>query len=68
MQAQYIEPGSHQENMFCENFNGKLRDELLDGEMFMTLRKNGVVIENWRQHYNHRRPRAPLTIFTPSQR
>ena len=76
VQTQYIEPGSPWENGYCESFNGKLRDKLLDGEVFMTLQEAEVVIENWRQHYNHRRPHrslngrppAPLTVFTPPQR
>ena len=76
VQTQYIEPGSPWENGYCESFNGKLRDKLLDGEVFMTLQEAEVVIENWRQHYNHHRPHrslngrppAPLTVFTPPQR
>lgn len=76
VQTQYIEPGSPWENGYCESFNGKLRDKLLDGEMFMTLQEAEVVIENWRQHYNHRRPHrslngrppVPLTVFTPPQK
>ena len=73
VQTQYIEPGSPWENGYNESFNGKLRDNLLDGEIFMTLKEAEVVIENWRKHYNHRRPHrslggrppAPLTIFAP---
>jgi len=76
VQTQYIEPGSPWENDYCESFNGKLRDKLLDGEVFMTLQEAEVVIESWRQHYNHRRPHrslngrppVPLTVFTPPQR
>jgi len=73
VQTQYIEPGSPWENGYCESFNGKLRDNLLNGEIFMTMKEADVVIENWRRHYNRRRPHrsldgrppAPLTIFAP---
>jgi putative transposase len=44
----YITPGSPWENGYCESFNGKLRNELLDGEMFCTLREAQVLIEQWR--------------------
>ncbi len=45
----YIEPGSPWENGYCESFNGKLRDELLNGEIFYTLNEAKVVLENWRR-------------------
>ena len=45
----YIEPGSPWENGYCESFNGKLRDELLNGEIFYTLKEAQIVIENWRR-------------------
>ncbi len=45
-------PGSPWENGYNESFNGKLRDELLDGEMFYSLKEAQVLIERWRQHYN----------------
>jgi len=48
----YIEPGSPWENGYNESFNGKLRDELLNGEIFYTLREAAILIERWRQHYN----------------
>ena len=48
----YIEPGSPWENGFIESFNAKLRDELLDGEIFYTLSEAKIVIESWRRHYN----------------
>ena len=56
----YIEPGSPWENGYCESFNGKLRDELLNGEIFYNPREAQVVIENWRIHYNTRRPHSAL--------
>ena len=48
----YIEPGSPWENGYNESFNGKLRDELLNGEIFYTLKEATVLIERWRHHYN----------------
>ena len=49
-------PGSPWENGYRESFNGKLRDELLNGEIFHTLREAQVLIEQWRVHYNTIRP------------
>ena len=48
----FIEPGSPWENGYNESFNGKLRDELLNGEIFYTLREAQVLIERWRREYN----------------
>jgi transposase InsO family protein len=48
----YITPGRPWENGFIESFNARLRDELLDGEIFYTLREAEIVIESWRRHYN----------------
>jgi putative transposase len=48
----YIAPGSPWENGFIESFNARLRDELLDGEIFYSLKEAKVVIESWRWHYN----------------
>jgi transposase InsO family protein len=58
--AAYIEPGSPWENGYCESFNAKLRDELLNGEIFYTLAEAKVVIEGWRSHYNTKRPHSSL--------
>ena len=52
----YIMPGSPWENGYCESFNSKLRDELLNGEIFYTLKEAKIVIEAWRRHYNTIRP------------
>ena len=54
----YIEPGSPWENGYCESFNSKLRDELLNGEIFYTLEEARIVIESWRRHYNTVRPHS----------
>ena len=62
----YIEPGSPWENGYCEAFNGKLRDELLDREIFYTLREAQVLIEGWRQHYNRVRPHSALGYRPPA--
>ena len=52
----FIEPGSPWENGYVESFNGKLRDELLNREIFYTLTEARVLIERWRHEYNTRRP------------
>jgi transposase InsO family protein len=56
----YIEPGSPWENGYCESFNGKMRFELLDGEIFYTLTEARIIIERWRNHYNTKRPHSSL--------
>jgi transposase InsO family protein len=62
----YIEPGSPWENGYIESFNGKLRDELLNGEIFYSLREAKVVIEQWRRHYNTVRPHSSLGYRPPA--
>jgi putative transposase len=70
----YIEKASPWEDGYVESFNGKLRDELLNGEVFNTLREAQLLIEEWRQHYNRVRPHsslgyrppAPATVRVPS--
>ena len=62
----YITPGSPWENGYCESFNGKLRDELLNGEIFYTLKEAQVVIEHWRCHYNTIRPHSALGYRPPA--
>ena len=62
----YIAPGSPWENGFIESFNARLRDELLDGEIFYSLREAAVVIESWRRHYNAVRPHASLGYRPPA--
>ena len=54
------------ENGYCESFNGKLRDELLNGEIFYTLREAQVLIEQWRVHYNTIRPHSALGYRPPA--
>ena len=64
--AVYIEPGSPWENGYCESFNGKLRDECLNGEIFYSLREAQVVIEKWRVVYNTLRPHSALGYGAPA--
>jgi putative transposase len=62
----YIAPGSPWENGYCESFNGKLRDELLNGEIFYSLKEAKVVIGQWRHHYNTVRPHSSLGYRPPA--
>jgi len=62
----YIEPGSPWENGYNESFNGKLRDELLNGEIFYSLKEAQVLIEQWRRHYNTVRPHSALGYRPPA--
>jgi len=62
----FIEPGSPWENGYNESFNGKLRDELLNGEIFYTLREAQVLIEEWRKLYNTKRPHSSLGYRPPA--
>jgi putative transposase len=62
----YIQPGNPWENGYVESFNARLRDELLDGEIFYTLREAKIVIESWRRHYNAIRPHASLGYRAPA--
>lgn len=66
VQPLYIQPGSPWENGYCESFNGKMRYELLNGEIFNSLLEAKVVIENWRIHYNTRRPHSSLGGVPPA--
>jgi len=66
VQTLFIEPGSPWENGYNESFNGKLRDELLNGEIFTTLLEAQVLIENWRKEYNHIRPHSSLRYKPPA--
>jgi len=62
----FIEPGSPWENGYVESFNGKLRDELLNAEVFNTLLEAQVLIEQWRVHYNTVRPHSSLGYRPPA--
>lgn len=65
-QPLFIEPGSPWENGYCESFNGKLRDECLNGEIFYSLKEAQVIIESWRNHYNTVRPHSALGYRPPA--
>lgn len=62
----FIEPGSPWENGYCESFNGRMRDKLLNGGLFYLLREAQVVIEAWRNHYNTKRPHSALGYRPPA--
>lgn len=61
----FIEPGSPWENGYVESFNGKMRDELLNGEIFYSLKEAEVLIEQWRIEYNTIRPHSALNYKSP---
>ena len=64
--AAYIEPGSPWKNGYCESFNARFRDELLNGEMFYSLKEAQIIIEQWRKHYNTKRPHSALGYRPPA--
>jgi putative transposase len=63
----YIEPGSPWENAYIESFNGKLRDECLNREVFRNGREAQIVVEAWRREYNECRPHSALGYLTPTE-
>ena len=65
-QTAYIELGSPWENGYCESFNARFRDELLNGEIFYSLKEARIVIEQWRRHYNTKRPHSALGYRPPA--
>ena len=65
VQTLFIEPGSPWENGYIESFNGKLRDELLDGEIFTTVKEAKVLTAWWKRQYNHVRPHSSLGYRPP---
>ena len=66
VQTLFIEPGSLWENGYNESFNGKLRDELLNGEVFYSFKEATIIIEGWRIHYNTQRPHSALGYKPPA--
>jgi putative transposase len=62
----YIEPGSPWENAYSESFNSRLRDELLNGELFYSLKEAEVLLEQWRRAYNEERPHSSLGYVAPA--
>lgn len=61
-----IEPGAPWENGYCESFNGRFRDELLNGEICYSLREAQILIEQWRHHDNTKRPHSALGYRPPA--
>ena len=62
----YIEPGSPWENGYCESSNARFRDAFLKGEIFYSLKEAQILIEEWRKHYNTKRPRSALGYRPPT--
>ena len=62
----FIEPGSPWENGYCESFNARFRDELLNAEVFYSLREAQILIERWRRHYHTVRPHSSLRYRPPA--
>ena len=59
-------PGSPWENGYGESFNARFRDELLNGKIFYTLKEAQIIIEDWRKHYNTKRPHSALGSRLPA--
>lgn len=66
VEMRYIEPGAPWQNPYIESFNGRLRDELLEREVFTTVLEAQVLVENWRRQYNECRPHSALGYQTPA--
>ena len=64
----YIVPGSPWENGYCESFSARFRDELLNGEIFYSLKEARLIIEEWRRHYNTVRPHSALGYPPPARK
>ena len=63
----YIEPGAPWENAYSETFISRMRDELLERELFVNLKEAQVLLEDYRKHYNHHRPHGALGYLTPAE-
>jgi len=63
----YVKPASPWENGYVESFNARMRDELLDGEIFLSLAEMKYVVDRWRMDYNHYRPHSSLDYMTPAE-
>ena len=62
----YVEPGSPWENGYIESFNGKFRDDVLNRELFYSVKEAKVLVEDWRLEYNDYRPHSGLGYMTPA--
>jgi len=67
VQTLYIAPGSPWENGYAESFHSRVRDELLDAELFADLGEARVLASRWKNDYNHRRPHSSLGYRTPAE-
>ncbi len=67
IEAIHIAPGSPWENGYIESFNGKFRDEVLNRELFYSVKEAKVIVEDWRMEYNHHRPHSSLGYRTPAE-
>ena len=67
IEAIHIAPGSPWENGYIESFNGKFRDEVLNRELFYSVKEAKVIVEDWRMEYNHHRPHSSLGYKTPAE-
>lgn len=67
VQLHFSRPGKPVDNRFIESFNGRLRDECLNDNWFMSLQEARTIIENWREEYNTQRPHSSLSDLTPSE-
>jgi len=65
--ALYIQPGAPWENAYIESFNGKLKDELIEGELFTSLLEAQVLTAQWMEDYNERRPHSSLGYLAPEE-
>ena len=63
----FVKPASPWENGYVESFNARMRDELLDGEIFLTLAEVKYIVDRWRMDYNHYRPHSSLSYMTPAE-
>ncbi len=63
----YIDPGSPWQNGYIESFHSRFRDECLNREWLLNLREARIVIEDWRQHYNKKRPHSRLGYISPKK-
>jgi len=63
----FIEPGGPWENRYVESFNARMRDELLNNEMFLHIDEMRYVVNHWRMDYNHYRPYSSLQYITPNE-
>jgi putative transposase len=66
VKTNFIEKGSSWKNGYIESFNGKMRDELLDREIFTTLEEAKVLIQQWRRHYNQERHHSSKNYRFPA--